>query len=63
MAKGDRECRPVGRAGVPLAPVVANGLLVGVSLDQSIKQLPARHRIGVTAFAPDFVLQPGSWPG
>lgn len=44
---------------LPLAAVVANGLLVGVSLDQSIKQLPARHRIGVTAFAADFVLQPG----
>jgi protein-S-isoprenylcysteine O-methyltransferase Ste14 len=44
---------------LPLAAVVANGLLAGVSLDQSIKQLPARHRIGVTAFAADFVLQPG----
>jgi hypothetical protein len=36
---------------LPLAAVVANGLLVGASLDQSIKQLPARRRIGVTAFA------------
>jgi protein-S-isoprenylcysteine O-methyltransferase Ste14 len=44
---------------LPLAAVVANGLLVGVSLDQSIKQLPARHRIGVTASAADFVLQRG----
>jgi protein-S-isoprenylcysteine O-methyltransferase Ste14 len=44
---------------LPLAAVVANGLLVGASLDQSIKQLPARHRIGVTAVAADFVLQPG----
>jgi protein-S-isoprenylcysteine O-methyltransferase Ste14 len=43
---------------LPLA-TVANGRLAGVSLDQSIKQLPARHRIGVTAFAADFVLQPG----
>lgn len=29
----------------------ANGLLAGASLDQSIKQLPARHRIGVLAFS------------
>jgi len=36
---------------LPLAAVVANGLLVGASLDQSIKQLPARHRIGPVAFA------------
>jgi putative flippase GtrA len=27
------------------------GLLCGASLDQSIKQLPARHRIGVAAFS------------
>jgi hypothetical protein len=44
---------------LPLAAVVANGLLVGASLDQSIKQLPARHHIGPAAFAADFVLQPG----
>ena len=31
--------------------VGANGLLTGASLDQSIKQLPARKRIGVTAFS------------
>jgi len=31
--------------------VVVNGLLVGASLDQSIKQLPARRRIGVLAFS------------
>lgn len=31
--------------------VLANGLLAGASLDQSIKQLPARHRIGVIAFS------------
>jgi hypothetical protein len=36
---------------VLLGAVVANGLLVGASLDQSIKQLPARHRIGVEAFS------------
>ncbi|MBA3872840.1 MAG: hypothetical protein H0X30_27230 [Anaerolineae bacterium] len=28
-----------------------NGILVGASLDQSIKQLPARHRIGVIAYS------------
>jgi protein-S-isoprenylcysteine O-methyltransferase Ste14 len=44
---------------LPLAAVVANGLLVGASLDQSIKQLPARHRLGVTASAADLVLQLG----
>lgn len=37
--------------GLLVAAVVANGLLVGASLDQSIKQLPARHRIGVTAYS------------
>jgi hypothetical protein len=30
---------------------VVDGLLAGASLDQSIKQLPARHRIGVRAFS------------
>lgn len=34
-----------------LAAAAANGLLAGASLDQSIKQLPARKRIGVLAFA------------
>jgi hypothetical protein len=34
-----------------VAAAAANGLLAGASLDQSIKQLPARHRIGVLAFA------------
>jgi hypothetical protein len=28
-----------------------NGVLVGASLDQSIKQLPARHKIGVRAYS------------
>jgi hypothetical protein len=36
---------------VLLGAVVAKGLLVGASLDQSVKQLPARHRIGVEAFS------------
>ena len=34
-----------------LAAAGANGLLAGASLDQSIKQLPARHRIGVVPFS------------
>jgi hypothetical protein len=34
-----------------LAALSMNALLVGASLDQSIKQLPARHRIGVVAFS------------
>lgn len=33
------------------ATVAANGLLTGASLDQSIKQLPARHKIGAGAYA------------
>ena len=34
-----------------LAATAADGLLAGASLDQSIKQLPARHRIGAIAFS------------
>src|SRR4051794_9381176 len=34
-----------------LAALIGNGLLAGASLDQSIKQLPARRRIGVVAFS------------
>jgi hypothetical protein len=34
-----------------VAALVGNGLLVGASLDQSIKQLPTRRRIGVVAFS------------
>ncbi|MDQ3965929.1 MAG: hypothetical protein M3246_05685 [Actinomycetota bacterium] len=34
-----------------LAATAADGLLAGASLDQSIKQLPARHRIGVVAYS------------
>ncbi len=38
-----------------LALIVAatglNGILAGASLDQSIKQLPARHRIGAVAYS------------
>src|SRR5213595_3287853 len=30
--------------------VTVNGLLAGASLDQSVEQLPARHRIGARAY-------------
>lgn len=36
---------------VIIAAVAANGVLAGASLDQSIKQLPARHRMGVLAYS------------
>jgi AcrR family transcriptional regulator len=34
-----------------LAATLLNGLLAGASMDQSIKQLPARHTIGVEAYS------------
>jgi hypothetical protein len=34
-----------------LAATAAGGLLAGASLDQSIKQLPTRHRIGLVAYS------------
>ena len=34
-----------------LAALLVNGLLVGASMDQLVKQLPARHRIGVVAYS------------
>jgi len=34
-----------------IATVAANGVLSGASLDQAIKQLPARHRLGAAAFS------------
>lgn len=34
-----------------LAAVVANAITVGATLDQAIKQLPARHQMGVVAFS------------
>ncbi len=34
-----------------IAETVLNGIAAGASLDQSIKQLPARHRIGVIAYS------------
>lgn len=37
--------------GLLVATVAANGLLSGASGDQSVKQLPARRRIGVLAYS------------
>lgn len=34
-----------------VAATAFNGILAGASLDQSIKQLPARHRIGAVAYS------------
>ena len=34
-----------------LMALAFNGLLSGMTLDQSVKQLPARHRIGVSAYS------------
>ena len=34
-----------------LAAAAATGLLAGASLDQAVKQLPARHRIGIEAYS------------
>jgi len=43
------------KVGAPLALLIAslaaNGLLTGATLDQAIKQLPARKRIGVLAYS------------
>src|SRR5919112_5254180 len=37
--------------GLIVASVAATGLLAGASMDQSIKQLPARRQIGVVAYS------------
>ena len=37
--------------GCAIAAAVASGAMVGATLDQSVKQLPARHRIGAVAYA------------
>jgi hypothetical protein len=37
--------------GGAIAAVVSNAAMVGATLDQSFKQLPARHRIGPVAYA------------
>jgi hypothetical protein len=42
---------PVWWIAVLAAATVVDGLLAGASLDQSIKQLPARHRLGARAFS------------
>jgi hypothetical protein len=40
-----------GALGCAIAAAVANGAMVGATLDQSVKQLPARHRIGAVTYA------------
>jgi hypothetical protein len=40
-----------GWLGLVALAAAVDGLLAGASLDQSIKQLPARHRIGLLAFS------------
>jgi hypothetical protein len=42
---------PSALSGLVALATAVDGLLASASLDQSIKQLPARHRIGVRAFA------------
>jgi hypothetical protein len=37
--------------GLLLVSLALTGMLAGMSLDQSIKQLPARHRIGANAYS------------
>jgi hypothetical protein len=37
--------------GVAVAALTADGMLAGLSLDKVIVQLPARRRIGITAYA------------
>ncbi len=34
-----------------VAATAADGILAGASLDQSIKQLPTRHKIGLVAYS------------
>ena len=41
----------VGWISLVAVATAVDGLLAGASLDASIKQLPARHRIGVRAFS------------
>src|SRR6516165_4452876 len=42
---------PTVVVALALVATTLDGLLAGASLDQSIKQLPARHRMGVVAFS------------
>jgi len=43
--------KPSRTSALVLSATAANGLLAGASLDQSIKQLPARRRIGVVDYS------------
>jgi hypothetical protein len=42
---------PAAWLGLVAVATAVDGVLAGASLDQSIKQLPARHRIGALAFS------------
>jgi hypothetical protein len=42
--------KTLSTSALMLAATAANGLLAGASLDQSIKQLPARHKIGLSNY-------------
>jgi hypothetical protein len=42
---------PAAWLGLVALATAVDGVLAGASLDQSIKQLPARHRIGAVAFS------------
>lgn len=42
---------PAAWVGLVALATAIDGVLAGASLDQSIKQLPARHRIGILAFS------------
>ena len=43
--------KPNRTSALILAATAADGLLAGASLDQSIKQLPARRRIGAVDYS------------
>ena len=52
----------VGPEIITTAATFASGVLAGASLDQSIKQLPARHKLGAAAFR-DYVRAADLGPG
>src|SRR5262249_3597462 len=54
-ALGDRAGVAMSESGLLpfllIAAALANGLIAGTSLDRSVVQLPARHKIGVAAYS------------
>jgi hypothetical protein len=48
---GGQRMKPTRTSALVLAATAADSLLAGASLDQSIKQLPARRRIGVVDYS------------